>query len=158
MLYLLRISSSRVELRNVTGSTVGLGGGDIIAIIDNFNPSISSVSTNNLLAYRPNYSDSHTSGLAAIFVNIERVFPCIAGTFRFYPVCKTFTSDEDGFRNGRAIIDVADYGNHFTGIFGRGVSVFAFAIAGCSTWNDDCFPNYIEHTIVCLLPRSRCGG
>ena len=146
-----------MELRNVTGRHVGLGGGDIIAVIDNFNPSISSRSTNNLLAYRPNYSDSHTSGLAAMFVNIERVFPCIAGTFRFYPACKTFTSDEDGFRNGRAIIDVADYGNHFT-IFGSGVSVFVFAVTGCSTMNDDCFPIYTEQTIVCLLPRSRCGG
>ena len=56
-------------------------------------------STNNILAYRPKYSDFHRSRLAGIFVNIEKIFPCIAKT-NYVPICSIFTSEENGFRKG----------------------------------------------------------
>ena len=155
MLYITR-SESAVELRNISGSSIGYDlDTDNLAVLNNFDPSTSSTSTNNLLAYRPNYSDSQTSRLGVIFVNIEEVFPCVAGTPEYYPVCKTFTNDEDGLRNGRAIVDAADCGNNIL-IFGSNSAVFAFAITGCSTMNTGCFPIYADYSIVCLLPRSRC--
>lgn len=159
MLHIAR-SQSAVQLRNISGSNIGYyirSTGNLIAELDNFNASTTSESSNNLLAYRPNYSDSHSSGLAVIFVNIEKVFPCVAGKPEYHPVCKTFTSDEDGLRNGQPIVDAADRGNDIT-IFGSNSAVFAFAIMGCSTMDTDCFPILTDYSIVCLLPRSKCDG
>ena len=150
MLYITRRQSA-VELRNTSGSNIGYyirGTNNLIDELNNFNPSTSSNSSNNLLAYRPNYNDFHTSGLAVIFVNIEKAFPCVAGTPEYHPVCKTFTNDEDGLRNGQPIVDAADRGNDIT-IFGSNSAVFAFAIMGCSTMNTDCFPTPITASFAC---------
>lgn len=157
-LYISRRRSA-VELRNISGSSIGYdrSNGSLIDELNNFNPSTSSTSAKNLLAYRPNYNDSQANGLAVIFVNIEGVFPCVAGTPEYYPVCKIFTYDEDGLRNGRAIVDAADCGNNIK-IFGNNLAIFAFAIAGCSTMDTECFPIYTDYSIVCLLPRSECDG
>lgn len=154
-MYVVRRPSS-VVLQNISGNDIGYEVGTDIATLNNFNPLTASTSTNNLLAYRPNYQDSHTSGLAALFVNIEGVFPCIAGTPEHYPVCEVFTYDEDGFRNGRALIEAADCGNNLR-IFSGTAATFGFGFSGCSTMNTDCFAHYTEYAIVCLLPRSRCG-
>ena len=154
-MYVVRRPSS-IVLQNISGSDIGHVTGTNIATLNSFDPSIASTSTNNLLAYRPNYQDSHTSGLAALFVNIEGVFPCIAGTPEYYPVCEVFTYDEDGFRNGRALIEAADCGNNIQ-IFGGTSATFGFGFSGCSTMTTDCFSYYTEYTIVCLLPRNRCG-
>ena len=40
-----------------------------------FNPSASSTSSNNLLAYHPNFTDFHTSGLAANICEHSGYFP-----------------------------------------------------------------------------------
>ena len=48
---------------------------DIIATIANFDPSIPST-VENLLAYRPNYTDVHMSGLAGMFINGIEGFIC----------------------------------------------------------------------------------
>ena len=84
-MYVVRHPSS-VVLQNISGNDIGYKVGTDIATLNNFNPLTASTSTNNLLAYRPNYQDSHTSGLAALFVNIEGVFPCVAGTPEHYLV------------------------------------------------------------------------
>ena len=148
MLYIARLTSS-VEIRNV--STYTGGASQPIATLTNFNPATSSTSSNNLLAYRPNYNDHHSSGLAAFFVNIEQVFPCNPSA-----TCSLFTHEEDGFRNGRAVINAADGGNDFR-VFGQGITTFGFAFSGCSQMTTSCFAISTEYTIVCLLPRNRCG-
>ena len=117
-----------------------------------FNPSISSTSSNNLLAYRPSFADWHTSGLAAIFVNIQGIFPCLSKP----PICKIFTYEDDGFRNGHAIIEGGDGSTDFGDAFGNNIPTFAFAFSGCPTMSNDCFPTYWECSIVCLLPRNVC--
>ena len=75
------------------------------------NPAQPSTSLDNILAYRPNFADFHQSGLAGVFLNLERIFPCISDDE--CPICRTFTYEEDGFNSGRAIIEAADIGNHF---------------------------------------------
>ena len=142
-------------LRNISESTGGVT--NTIATLTSFNPSSSSTSSNNLLAYRPNFNDHHTSGLAAFFVNMNGVYPCLAGPTGNVPICKLFTYEEDGFRNGRAVIDAADGGNNFAIFGGNNLATFGFAISGCATMNNACFPVSTEYSIVCLLPRSRCG-
>lgn len=147
-----------MELRNISaasGQHSG-GGSNIIATINSFNPSSSSTAS-NLLAYRPNFVDLHTSGLAAVFVNIEGVFPCVVGSPEYHPVCKLFTYEEDGFRNGHAVIDAADIGNNFNIFSGSNRATFGFAFTGCATLTTDCFPVFSQYSIVCLLPRDRCG-
>ena len=76
-----------VKLRNLSLDT-GLVATEIARMT--FNPSTSSTSSNNLLAYCPNFADYHTSGLAAIFVNIQGIFPCLSGRISG-PICKVFT-------------------------------------------------------------------
>ena len=43
--------------------------------------------TSNLLAYRPRFGDLHSSGLGAIFVNLEGVFPCLTPLDEYQPIC-----------------------------------------------------------------------
>ena len=127
----------------------------------NFNPTSSSTSSNNLLAYRPNFADHHTSGLVAIFINIRDIFPCL-GNIRSNvsgPICKIFTYEDDGFRNGHVIIEssVTDTSTQFGAVFGDNIPAFAFALSGCPTMNNDCFPVGVEYSVVCLLPRNWCS-
>lgn len=158
LLYIHRESSSTIRLYNIStsaGQHTG-GGGRVIATISGFNPS-NSATASNLIAYRPNFNDYHTSGLAGMFVNIEGAFPCVAGAPEYHPVCKLFTYEEDGFRNGRTVIDAADIGNNFNVFTGGNQATFGFAFSGCPTFTNDCFPSATQYSIVCLLPRDRCG-
>ena len=113
-------------------------------------------SSNNLVAYRPNYRDTHSSNLAVLFVNLQALFPCLSGA-NFHPACSIFTSEEDGFRGGKPIIQAADIGNHFR-IFSSSTNfeTFGFGVAGCSTFVSSCVST-MEVELVCLLPRNRCG-
>ena len=159
ILYVSRGTTS-LELRNISGNSgqaVG-SGSTVIATISNFNPA-NSATNNNLLAYRPNFSDFHRSGLAGLFVNIDSIFPCVAGVNNYSPVCTLFTYEEDGFRSGRTVINAADIGNHFNVFTGGNRAAFGFAFSGCSTFDSsiDCFPLHSQYSIVCLLPRNRCG-
>ena len=91
-------------------------------------------------------------------MNIEELFPCATGLPEFFPVCKLFTFEDDGFRNGHAIIDTADHGNYSIVIFnGTNIATYGFAFTGCPTFTTECFPNLADFSIVCLLPRNRCG-
>ena len=150
--------SSSIQLRNISSNRAqhAGGGSDVVATISNFNPS-NSATASNLLAYRPNFRDLHTSGLAALFVNLEGMFPCIVGSPEYHPVCKLFTYEEDGFRNGKAAIDAADIGNNFNIFTGGNRATFGIAFSGCPTFTNDCFPTSTQYSIVCLLPRDRCG-
>ena len=129
-----------VALRNLSLDS-GLPATEIARMT--FNPSTASTSSNNLLAYRPSFADHHTSGLAAIFVNIQGVFPCLSGRSSA-PICKMFTYEGDGFRNGHAIIESADarLSDDFGDAFGNNIPTFAFALSGCPTMSDDYFPTY----------------
>ena len=113
----------------------------------------SATSSNNLLAYRPNYS-----GLTGFFINLDGVFPCISG--RAWPdtppPCSRFTYEEDGFNGGRAISQAGDMGNNFR-IFSstEDIPTYGLAVSGCNT--NDCFPAWYAIHVVCLLPRETCG-
>ena len=113
-------------------------------------------SSNNMVAYRPRYNDAHNSNLAILFINLQALFPCLSGA-NFHPACSLFTSEEDGFRGGKAIIQAADIGNNFR-IFSRTVNyeTFGYGVAGCTTFDRSCVDN-LELDLVCLLPRNRCG-
>jgi len=89
---------------NYFNSSTGTNG-DVITEISIANPSQPSTSMDNTLAYRPNFADYHQSGLAGVFLNLERIFPCISDK---YPICRMFTYEKDGFNSGKAIIEAAD--------------------------------------------------
>ena len=112
-------------------------------------------SSNNIIAYRPNYRDAHNSNLGALFVNLQTLFPCL--TSNVHPACSIFTSEEDGFRGGKPIIQAADIGNNFR-IFSTSSNfeTFGFAVSGCSTFASSCVST-LEVELVCLFPRGRCG-
>ena len=154
-----RASTTTVRLINISSYTAqeaAWPGSGVVATIANFDPSMPST-VGNVFAYRPNFTDTHASGLAGMFVNIEQLFPCTAGWPEYFPVCKLFTYDDDGFRRGHAVIDTADHGNSFQVFSGNNIATYGFAFTGCPTFTYECFPNLVEHSIVCLLPRDRCG-
>ena len=111
--------------------------------------------TSTLLAYRPNYADYHSSGLAGLFVNIKSVLTCTSSITSYEPICQIFSREEDGFRKGKAFIVAADIGNNIQ-VFGNGVSVFGVAVQGCPQLTNECFSNYLQFEVVCMLPRCQC--
>lgn len=100
IVFITRNIESTVQLRNILSSAYtgqhSSAGNAIVATIPNFDPSIPST-VKNLLAYCPNYTDVHMSGLAGMFVNIEGLFPCVTGLPEYQPICKLFTFEGDGF-------------------------------------------------------------
>ncbi|XP_019853127.1 PREDICTED: uncharacterized protein LOC109582697 [Amphimedon queenslandica] len=108
--------------------------------------------TGRYLAYRPRFRGYHYTRLGAIFVNLNRLFPCARST---RISCRRFTIEEDGFLKGKAIIEAADLGNHFR-VFGRHVDTYGLAFQGCCYLNgaNGCLPRWFHTTIACLLPRS----
>ena len=120
-------------------------------------PNLRNTSSDNILAYRPNYRDGHDGNLATLFVNMEALYPCIS---HFKHVsCKLFPSEDDGFRGGRAIFEAGDNGGNFR-IFGGHTVTYAFAIEGCTQLTASCVNNGrgdMRFILVCLLPSSRCS-
>lgn len=110
---------------------------------------------NHLLAYRPSFPDYHKSSMGAVFVNIERLFPCIRRTRFQQPICRIFTNEEDGFNHGRSPVEAGDNGNNLN-VFGGHYSTYAFGFRGCPTLSPRCFPTHYTATIVCHLPRAYC--
>ena len=155
LLYIARASDNSIRLQNISGVTVR-GTGPRRAELPMFNSSVSA-SSNNLLAYYPNYRDAHRSGIAALLINMVEAFPCIQSLSSYLPVCKVFTYEDDGFRGGRAIIEASDSGNGFRVFNGTLKGVFAFGLTGCPELTLDCFPRYVEYVISCYLPRRTCG-
>lgn len=147
---LVMLPNGRLHIRRFNGATmtpstivetinIGTGGGAV---------------TGKVLAYRPKYNDYHKSYLAGLFVNLEKLFPCIASS-SYAPVCSRFTYEEDGFFKGKSILQASDGGNNFK-VFGNSIATYGMAISGCPVINgkDGCLPTYAETTITCLLPRS----
>ena len=119
-----------------------------------YNSFTSSTSSDNLIAYRPNYRDRDGSNLATVFVNLEALYPCIGGLANSI-VCQGFTN---GLTGGRSLIQGAEIGNHFR-IFSSSssssVATWAFGLSECTRFNTNCVSD-LELTLVCLLPRGLC--
>ena len=142
-------------LYNISGRSLS-GFGNRRAEFSLADPSVS-VGNNNILAYRPNYTDFHSSGLAGLFVNLVVAFPCLDALSSYPPICKVFTFDDDGFRDGRAIIEVGDTGNNLNVFNGTVKGVFGFGFTGCPQFTRECYPRFAEYIIACYLPRNICG-
>ena len=83
--------------------------------VDISDPRLSATGANNTVSYQPRYRDTTDFGhggsdtTAAFFINMRKVFPCTRSlSYRYHPVCKIFTNEEDGFRSYRPIIEAAD--------------------------------------------------
>ena len=121
--------------------------------VDISNPSLSVTGAYNIVSYQPNYRDG-SNITAVFFINMREVFPCTKSlSYRYRPVCKIFTHEEDGFRSYRSIIEAADSGNHFR-IFSTtsDIPTYGFGIHGCAEFTMDCLPTNHEFVIVCYVP------
>ena len=151
-------ASRQLRLYATNHSTLRATDSTQLAQITISNSSQDQTSSNNLLAYRPRYNDGHNSNLAGVFINLEGVFPCLAPLNTYYPICRVFTEEEDGFRKGRALIDAADLGNNFRVFSSSGnILTYGIAIQQCPEFNTTCFPHYHGFTVACYLPRSACS-
>ena len=157
----LGMSDTRqLRLYSLNHSTTNYFSETLLATVSVTNVSQAATSSNNLLAYRPNYNDHHNSNLAGIFINLEGVFPCIVPLTNEFPIiCHLSSAEEDGFRGGKALIGSGDIGNHFQ-IFSSTPDTFTYGIAvqDCPLLNAACFPTYQEISVVCYLPRAACSG
>jgi len=155
-LTITRTGDNILQLRHFNSST-GTNG-DMITEISIADPSQPSTSTDNTLAYRPDFADYHQSGLAGVFLNLEKLFPCASMDDK-YPLCSTFTFEEDGFKNGKAIIETEDVGNNLS-VFSstEEIKTYGFAFQGCGQLDglDGCMPISIHMAITCQLSRKTC--
>ena len=151
-------TNRRLELFVTNHSTLQASDHTQLAQITISDSSQAQTSTNNLLAYRPRYNDYHNSNLAGVFINLEGVFPCLVPLTTYNPICHVFTEEEDGFRNGRALIDAGDSGNSLR-IFSSSSNILTYGIAvqQCPEFNSTCFPHYFSFSVACYLPRSACS-
>ena len=124
-----------------------------LATISLSNPSQAVTSSNNLLAYRPQFADAHNSSLAGVFINLESVFPCLQSLSSYNPICQVFSHEEDGFRGGKALISAGDGGNHFR-VFSATSNILTYAVAiqECPEFTTTCFPTYQSFVVACYLP------
>ena len=106
-----------MNLVNITDQETFSTSGGSISTIDSTSilaSSESSNGTNNLIAYRPAFSDCHNSNLGVLFFNMLGIFPCLQEAHRTNFVhisCFPTTAEDDGFLGGRAIIHATDIGN-----------------------------------------------
>ena len=148
----------RVSLREQDPSTLAVLGYKSILTISNTNHAYTS--SDNTIAYRPNFNDHDNNSLGVIFFNLEVVFPCLRNT-NTPPACSLFSLEEDGFLGGKPLIQAADTGNHLR-IFSTSnrIATFGFGFAGCSTFARSCVPTDVVNSyglsLVCLLPRNVC--
>ena len=114
-------------------------------------------SSNNRMAYRPRYADNHNSGVGVLFLNMEEIFPCLKSASRNL-MCGRITNEEDGFFRGKSFLQAADSGNNFR-IFSSTDNIYTYGLAveGCAEFTSECFPDYAEVTVFCLLPRQLCA-
>ena len=111
--------------------------------------------TSTILAYRPRYNlDKHETGLGAIFLNLDGLFPCIANS-DIIPICRRFTRNEDGFFKGKTITEAADRGDDMK-IFGNGIKTYGFVFESCPYLHTyyGCYPDNFQIVITCFVPRS----
>ena len=148
------------ELHLTNHSTLLLTNSTLLAQIRLTPSSQPKTSMNNLLAYRPRFNDKHNSSLAAIFINLEGVFPCLVHLTDYYPICMVFSEEGDGFRGGKALIDSGDIGNNFN-IFSSqntNIKTYGITIQHCPELTTTCFPEFHSLAVACYLPRAPCSG
>ena len=151
MLYLNVGSGSRkLTIQKIRGGNLTLGPNLDEITIGNGGTS----KTSTILAYRPSYKDYHNTKLGAIFLNLEKLFPCAANSNIIVPVCSRFTQEEDGFFKGKTIAEAADGGNNMK-IFGTNIKTYGFVIEDCPTLSGahGCLPKWFQTVVMCLLPR-----
>ncbi|XP_011406862.1 PREDICTED: uncharacterized protein LOC105314403 [Amphimedon queenslandica] len=124
--------------------------GDVLESIALGSGSISK--TGAYLAYRPEFKGYHSTGLGAIFLNLEKLFPCAK---KARPICGRFTFEEDGFLKGKALLQAADSGADLK-VFGNNINTYGIAIQDCEKLDgkNGCLPSWYQVTIVCYLPSS----
>jgi hypothetical protein len=146
----------KLEMHNLT--TLDRLDATLLSNISISNLNLPSTSPNNLLAYRPRYPEGHSSNLAGIFINLPGVYPCLKSTPTYAPICHILTEEEDGFRNGKAVIDAGDSGNAFR-VFSStsNIVTYGMAIQDCPEFTVSCFPSYYTFTVACYLPRATCS-
>ena len=117
----------------------------------------SATSLDNLMAYRPSYS-SHSSTLAALFLNIQGIFPCLAHVPQYNPLCYLMAHEEEGFRTGRSFLEAADEGEEMR-IFGStdDLPTYGIAIEECTQFTDTCWPAHAAIAVSCQLPYQHCA-
>ena len=117
-----------------------------IAKVSIANPSSSTTSSNNLLAYRPRFGDHHGSNLAGIFLNAKEL---TCGS----TMCMIVGAEEDGFNKGQVLIGAGDSGNNLR-VFSstKDIPTYGIAIKGCSEINQSCLPGSFEIAIACYVP------
>ena len=154
---ILEMSETRqLQLYSLNHSTFDYSSETLLATVSIADGYQAATSSNNLLAYRPNFKNN----LAGIFINLEGVFPCIVPLTNLFPIiCHISSGEEDGFRGGKALIGSGDRGNNFQ-IFSSTDNIFTYGIAvqDCPLLNAACFPTYHEISVVCYLPRAACFG
>ena len=107
--------------------------------------------TSSLLAYRTNFK-THGQALAAVFLNLEAIFPCSKGK-PYVPPCTASMHEEDGFNKGFPILQAGDSGENFKVFDG---STYAFAFSGCTRFTGaaPCMQKYYAFSVACFLPAS----
>ncbi|XP_019851978.1 PREDICTED: uncharacterized protein LOC109581919 [Amphimedon queenslandica] len=137
-----------IKIRKFIGHTFELGPElDAIDIKDG-----SAGVTSNILAYRPNFN-THNLKLAAVFINLENLFPCIKKGQNYVPSCTSLTQGEGGFNKGRPLLQAGDTGNNFK-VFSATTSTYGFAFSGCTKFTGaaPCMDKYYTFSIACFLP------
>ena len=92
-----------------------------------------------------------------MFLNLNGIFPCVPQRIRI--PCGVIALEEDGFTDGRAILQaIIDRGNELC-IFSstEGLYTYAMAVQGCSQLTTSCWPNFVERGVMCQLPRQYYG-
>ena len=131
-----------------------------LASISISNSTLANTSANNLLAYRPSYSDDHegNSDLGVVFLNLNGIFPCVPSATHI--PCGFISLEEDGFSGGRVVLQAIDRGNNFR-IFSsestENLYTYGMAIQSCPQLTSSCWPIWVERGVTCQLPRQYCG-
>ena len=93
------------------------------------------------------------------------IFPCLQQAHRsgnVYLPCFLTTAENDGFFNGRALIQATDRGNSPWDIFSGGGSsertlMYGLAVQDCPELTEDCLEPHFQTHIACILPRQYCA-
>ena len=104
--------------------------------------------TSNLLAYRPNFADTHGSNLGAIFLNLLSIFPCSNAVTVNPMICSLANREEDGFNQGRVLIGTQDLQYD---IFGTSVLSYGIAIQSCPQLDSSCLPDSYTFAVTCQM-------
>ena len=148
MLVRLRVFSFRNLVLSYLPNTNFSAVGQDLANISLSNPAVPVTSPNNLLAYRPNYADTHGSNLGAIFLNLLSIFPCSNAVTINPMICSLANREEDGFNQGQVIIGTQDI--QFN-VFGTDVLSYDIAIESCPQLDSSCLPDSYTFTVTCQI-------